>query len=57
MAGTSDGFMRTLNELVREEGVKGLLRGWTPAYWRLGPHAMLTFPVVTIMFVCINMSG
>jgi Mitochondrial carrier protein len=27
----------------REEGVRGFFRGWMPAYWRLGPHTVLSF--------------
>ena len=30
---------------VREEGPRALLRGWVPAYMRLGPHALLCLPV------------
>ena len=31
---------------VRREGPAALLAGWWPAYCRLAPHAILTFPLL-----------
>ena len=28
---------------VRQEGPQALLKGWVPAYVRLGPHTIITF--------------
>lgn len=46
MAGhsTSSSFA-LLVEAVRKEGPKTLIRGWVPAYCRLGPHALICMPV------------
>ncbi len=30
----------------RREGLGGFWRGWLPAYCRLGPHALLQFPLL-----------
>lgn len=35
-----------LAALVRKEGAGALLSGWWPAYCRLAPHAILTFPLL-----------
>ncbi|CAJ1448455.1 unnamed protein product [Effrenium voratum] len=40
------GFMDALRFTLREEGAASLFRGWWPAYCRLGPHAILTFPLL-----------
>ena len=32
-------------DIVRKEGPHMLFRGWLPSYLRLGPHAMICFPV------------
>lgn len=40
------GFVDALSTLVREQGPMTLFRGWFPAYCRLGPHAILTFPLL-----------
>jgi hypothetical protein len=32
-------------DIVRKEGPLTLFRGWLPSYLRLGPHAMICFPV------------
>lgn len=34
-----------LSKAIREEGWSVLVRGWIPAYLRLGPHAMICFPL------------
>lgn len=31
------------------DGLIGFLRGWTPAYWRLGPHTVLSFIMIEEM--------
>ena len=38
-----------LAALVRKEGAGALLSGWWPAYCRLAPHAILTFPLLEQM--------
>lgn len=40
------GFVDALRTLVREQGPLSLFRGWCPTYCRLGPHAILTFPLL-----------
>ena len=34
---------------VKQEGARALLAGWWPAYCRLAPHAILTFPLLEQM--------
>jgi dicarboxylate transporter 10 len=36
---------RIFYDTVRKEGIFTLYRGWVPAYFRLGPHAMICFPI------------
>jgi len=43
------GFVDALGSLLRQEGPLALFRGWWPAYCRLGPHAILTFPLLEQM--------
>lgn len=31
--------------VAEKEGIRVLLRGWLPAYLRLGPHALICFPM------------
>ncbi len=33
-------------KLISREGPAALLAGWWPAYCRLAPHAILTFPLL-----------
>lgn len=40
--GSLDAFL----VLVGQEGPAALFRGWLPTYLRLGPHAILTFPLL-----------
>ena len=51
MASTNpaDGFAAVLMRLLREEGALSLFNGWWPTYCRLGPHAILTFPLFEAM--------
>ena len=37
---------KSLMKVVKEEGVLTLFRGWVPAYLRLGPHALICFPIL-----------
>ena len=46
-ADPTDGFVNVLMRLLRHEGPLALFNGWLPTYCRLGPHAILTFPVIT----------
>ncbi|KAJ7102422.1 mitochondrial carrier [Mycena belliarum] len=44
MSSTSDAsFIHVLTSSVREEGVRVLFKGWTPAFMRLGPNTVLLF--------------
>ena len=45
----ADGFARVLLRLLRDEGPLALFNGWVPTYCRLGPHAILTFPLFEAM--------
>lgn len=38
-----EGLVTVLRTGLREEGVRFLMRGWTPAWLRLTPHTVLTF--------------
>ena len=51
MASTNpaDGFASVLVRLLRNEGPLSLFNGWVPTYLRLGPHAILTFPLFEAM--------
>lgn len=44
-SGETFGFFITLRTIIREEGVFQLFRGWVPSYMRLGPHALICFPI------------
>lgn len=39
------GLVSLFINVVRNEGPTALLRGWLPAYLRLGPHAIICFPI------------
>eukprot|EP01031_Cornospumella_fuschlensis_P037780 gene37779-45897_t len=41
----TEGLIRLASGIIRKEGVLVLYRGWLPAYFRLGPHAMICFPI------------
>lgn len=36
----------TPTSTARVEGPRALLRGWLPAYTRLGPHALISLPIL-----------
>ena len=36
-------------DTVRKEGPLALLKGWTPFYWRLGPHTVILFLMIEKM--------
>jgi len=40
------GFIDALRITVMHDGPAALFRGWWPAYCRLGPHAIITFPLL-----------
>ncbi len=50
------GMLETLKAVVREEGLLVLLRGWLPAYLRLGPHALICFPLFEQIRVAFGLS-
>ena len=35
-----------LRQILKQDGMRGLFRGWVPAYCRLGPHALIQFPLL-----------
>ena len=41
-----EGPLKILYSTVRTEGVLCLFRGWLPSYLRLGPHALICFPLL-----------
>lgn len=45
----TDGLLSVLGRLLRQEGPFALFNGWWPTYLRLGPHAVLTFPLFEAM--------
>jgi solute carrier family 25 (mitochondrial dicarboxylate transporter), member 10 len=36
---------RILSDVIKHEGPLALFKGWLPSYLRLGPHALICFPV------------
>jgi hypothetical protein len=46
MASESEGPWSVTASIVRQEGLRSLMRGWLPAYLRLGPHAILCMPLM-----------
>lgn len=38
--------VRVVISVIRYEGTLALFRGWLPAYLRLGPHALICFPLL-----------
>ena len=42
----SNNLATVLVRLLRHEGPLALFNGWLPTYFRLGPHAILTFPLL-----------
>ena len=40
------GPRQILVDAVRKEGLRVLMRGWVPAYCRIGPHAIISFPIM-----------
>ena len=44
--GGEQGLVATALSLVRTEGTGALLRGVVPSYLRLGPHALISFPLL-----------
>lgn len=39
----SGGILSSIAQIYKSEGPGALLRGWVPAYLRLGPHTIITF--------------
>jgi len=40
------GAVDCAQQLVRKEGLLALYKGWWAAYFRLGPHALIQFPIL-----------
>lgn len=51
------GFIDAIASVVRTEGPLALFRGWWPAYCRLGPHAILTFPLLEQIRLLLGLSN
>lgn len=34
-----------IGSILQKEGLQAMFKGWLPAYLRLGPHALICFPV------------
>lgn len=45
IASSFKGLLFMTRTIIKEEGLIVLFRGWLPAYLRLGPHAMICFPL------------
>jgi hypothetical protein len=54
--GKPAGMAETLVLIVKQEGGRALFRGWLPAYLRLGPHALITFPIFEQLRKMMNLS-
>lgn len=39
-------ILQLVRQSVKKEGLSVLMRGWWPAYMRLGPHAIICFPIL-----------
>lgn len=37
--------LEAFKAIVVKEGMRSLFRGWLPAYLRLGPHSLISFPI------------
>jgi len=46
MASTKSSALQALREVLSIEGRSSLFRGWVPMYLRLGPHSLISFPVL-----------
>lgn len=33
-------------QTLRHDGVRGFFKGWTPAYWRIGPHTVISLMLI-----------
>jgi hypothetical protein len=41
----SEALITIIRNTIQQEGFFVLFRGWLPAYLRLGPHAIICFPL------------
>lgn len=44
-SGSKVKFLSIISSTLREEGIRVVVRGWLPAYLRLGPHALICYPI------------
>ena len=42
------GVVDCLVKTVREEGILAIFRGWVPSYFRLGPHFIISMPLLEV---------
>lgn len=42
MTGIYRSIPHCIVDLFKKEGVPGFFKGWMPAYWRIGPHTVIT---------------
>lgn len=45
-AGKYTSILHCVKDTYLHEGVKGFFKGWMPAYWRLGPHTVLSLLII-----------
>ena len=38
--------LHVITHTLKVDGVMGFFKGWTPAYWRLGPHTVMSFMLI-----------
>ena len=44
--GVPVGLITTFRNIIKNEGIPTLFRGWLPSYLRHGPHALICFPIL-----------
>ena len=44
-------------QVFRTGGIKAFFRGWFPAYWRIGPHTVISLLIVEKLRMLLRMEG
>ena len=44
-------------QTYREGGIRSFFRGWAPAYWRLGPHTVVSFVLIEKLRTLLGIGG
>lgn len=52
---SSQSSLEVLTRSMRDEGLKFLFKGWTPAFIRLGPNTVLMFVFFEVRSLCLSM--